>query len=104
MATIRTEFVGGPCDGQVKRLTVAQLTAGAVSCGGANYIIQGISPTLYRATWGKLVAQQEQISPTQGHAQFDIAWMRLMRSLAYTVPENTKHVQKAVRRIRAAVR
>lgn len=102
--TIRTEFVGGPCDGQAKMLTTAQLRAGAVSCGGANYVIQGISPTLYRATWAKQVAAQEKIAPLSGHAQFDQAWNRLMRTLAMTVPADTARVRKAVRRVRAAVR
>lgn len=102
--TITTEFVGGPCDGETQQLTVGQLRAGAVSCGGANYVIQGITPALYRATWAKQVAAQEQLTPVGGHAQFDRAWMQLMRTLAFTVPANTARVNKAVRRIRAAVR
>jgi hypothetical protein len=102
--TIRTEFVGGPCDGQTKNLTTAQLRAGAVSCGGSNYIIQGVRPDLYRATWAKQVAQEEKIAPPGGHAQFDTAWLRLMRSLAFTIPANTKRVRAASQRIRSAVR
>jgi hypothetical protein len=101
---IRIQFYGGPCNGQVKPVTVDQIRAHAVSCGGSNYVIAIGPDAQYRATWAKQAAQGEQNAAPGSHAQFDSAWARLMRSLAFTLPENTRRVQAASQRIRSAVR
>lgn len=102
--TIRTDFIGGPCDGQTKQVSRDQLATGAVVCGGAQYVIQGVTPTRYRATWGKLAAEQSRDQTAIGHAEFNGAWGRLMRTLTFTVPAELKRQRAALRRIRRAVR
>jgi hypothetical protein len=102
--TIKTEFVGGQCDQIVKQVPVSQLATGTITCGISTYVVQGVTPTLYRATWIKLA---EQAGPGPGMppgTQFNLAWGRLMHTLAFTVPRELKAQRLASLRIRKAVR
>lgn len=105
MATFPVIFSGGPCSGQTKRLTDDVVRAGAVSCGGVNYVIQSAGgPNLYRAVPAKDLEPVTPPATTGNHKQFDTAWARLMRTLAFTVPANDKRIGAATQRIRKAVR
>ena len=104
MATIATDMIGGPCDGTTGHFTVAELATGAVNCLGATYVVQGITPTHYRATWAQLA---EHAGPGPGlanPADFNRAWTGLMHTLAHKVPAQLQRQQAALQRIRRAVR
>ena len=77
----------------------------AVSCGGVNYVIQSAGgPNLYRAVPAKDLAGIPDPTKPASHKQFDIAWTKLMRTLAITVPGNDQRIGVASQRIRKAVR
>lgn len=102
--TIVTDFVGGPCDGLTKRIVVSALATGVVRCGTADYIVQGITPTHYRATFEPDTRNLGPGSPLQGTPQFNQAWTAVMHTLAFKVPAYLKRQEVAMRRIRKAVR
>lgn len=102
--TIRTDFVGGPCDGQTKQVPVSQLTTGAVECGTATYVVQGVSPTHYRATFEPDTRNLGPGGPEVVAPQFDRAWSQLMHTLAFYVPAQLTRQRVALQRIRRAVR
>jgi len=102
--TIRTDFVGGPCDGQTKQVPVSEIATGTIICGGQDYTVQGVSPTRYRATWMPQALAEAKTSPLGGTPQFQLAWSGLMHTLAFKVPAYLKRERVASQRIRRAVR
>ncbi len=101
---IKTDFVGGPCDGFSVQVPVSQLATGAVSCGNQTYVVQGVTPNLYRATWAQAVKNAGPGGPVVAPTQFDAAWTALMHTLAFTIPAQLTRQRVALQRIRRAVR
>jgi hypothetical protein len=102
--TITTDFVGGPCDGRRRQVPVAVLSTGAVSCDGKTYIVQGVTPTLYRATYEPDTRNAGPGGPLAGTPQFGRAWTTLMHTLAFRIPAQLTRQRVALQRIRRAVR
>ena len=102
--TIATTYVGGPCDGRTRNDPVSVLATGAITCQGATYIVQGITPTHYRATFEPDTRNLGPGGPLAGTPQFNMAWTRLMHTLAFTIPGQLTRQRVALQRIRRAVR
>lgn len=102
--TIRTDFVGGPWGGLTRSIPVSELSTGVIRRGTADYIVQAITPTHYRATFEPDTRNLGPGSPLQGTPQFNTAWTMLMHTLAFKVPAYLRREENAMRRIRKAVR
>lgn len=105
MAPIVTvTLVGGPCDGGRGDLAKLVIVNNTFTCGGALYTLTPVSATSYRATVETRQVPAPQPSPVPQSVDLNRAWSRLMHTLAFYVPDQLERQQKALQRIRKAVR
>lgn len=104
MATLRVQFVGGPCDATTKNVPVDQVKAGSTVCGGQVYVFDPNTANPVFAHLASVVENANVANLSYNPRLVFSAFSGLMRTLAYGVPAQMRGVRADLNRIRRAVR
>ena len=89
--TYPTTFRFGPCAGQTKRLSKAEIDSGVTTCGGAPYVIAGTLHGTYTATY-----QPDPDSTAAANGARSISgWQDLANSVGGPFAQSLKRSQTA---------
>jgi hypothetical protein len=97
------QLVGGPCDGDDRTLTQAQLDAGELTCKGTIYVRSNDFPSSELIVFATADAIKK-ATGSKAPAHITTAWTRWMRALAHKGPAAHNRIQKATVRARRIAR
>jgi hypothetical protein len=101
---LRVQYVLGPCDARTEYRTRDQLRAGSVACGGGVYYVRAGTANPVFLDYAPTVEKAAESNAKYDPKALFISWNALMRTLAYTLPDEIKRTRAAVQRLRRAVR
>ena len=103
MAGTLVQLIGGPCDGQDKTISDAQLATGRLTCQGVLYLRSNDFPSQELITFATTDAIGKAVG-SKAPAHVTTAWTRLMRTLGHKGPAAHNRIQKSTARARRIAR
>lgn len=102
--TTTVYLVGGPCDGQTKKLTGQQMMNQRTWCKGKLYSINyslatNAHPVVFQY-FGDMIAKDK----TNDKTPVTHAWSRWMHALGHTGPASHRRIRKSTARVRRIAR